>query len=195
MAICMWRTRVAGGDRDGSNDREAAARLQEWARQDREREGYITARRTEERERLSVAFHAANHWGGLVLKALLAINSGALITGAALYTDRRDKFDAPDILELSLIWLIAGVMVAIFSAVLGYFNALAVQAQAHCELRVLALHTLSQDDEVKERIAAAEKKARATGRLINVLLWAAVVSAILSAALFLRGVHLMFVAL
>lgn len=173
----------------GTSDRE------DRAHQVREREDYITARRVEERERLSVGFHAANHWGGLVLKALLAINSGALITGAALYTDRKDKLGDPDAMELSLIWLIAGVMVTIFSAVLGYFNALAVQAQARHALNILALQTRPQGNEVKADIAATQKKAEVAGRWINALLWSAVVSAILSAALFLRGVHLMFVAL
>ncbi len=186
---------MAGGERDGSNDREAAARLQEWARQDREREGYITARRTEERERLSVGGQAANHWGGLVLKSLVAVNSGALITGAALFTDTQRRFSDPEALQQSLAYLIAGVMVAILAAMFGYFNALAHQSQAHHRLNILALQTLPVDDEVKAEIASTEVEDTRVGWWIYGWLWSAVISTFLSATLFLIGVRLMFVAL
>lgn len=186
---------MAGGERDGSNDRTLAARMQEWARQDREREDYITARRAEERERLSVGFQAANHWGGLVLKALVAVNSGALITGAALFTDTAREFSDPESLQRSLIYLIAGVLVAVVSAAFGYFNALASQLHARHELNVLALETRLQTDDVKAEIADIRQKIKAVGRWLDGWLWSGVISALLSAALFLSGVRLMFVAL
>ena len=169
--------------------------MREWERQNREREDYITALRTEQRDRLSAAFQAATHWGGFVLKALVAVNSGALITGAALLTDRANDVSDKETLQQSLIYLIAGVMVATSSAAIAYFNALALQKQIQWQMKVIALQTRQETDEIKAEIQVSNDKAEAAGFQVNILLWVSVTASILSAVLFLIGVRLMFVAL
>ncbi|WP_281020119.1 hypothetical protein [Minwuia sp. IMCC3060] len=160
------------------------------------------ARRTDERERVKAGFDAAITMGIFVLKGLMVLNSGALITLAALYTSPDRNFADELGILAAMIYLIGGLMLALGAAMAGYF-------QGH---RLQTIGTLGGEkidisngadrvadeatkEKMKERLAEVQSKIDLNWKRADWQMRTAVALAIFSAVLFLGGVVRAYLAL
>lgn len=134
--------------------------------------------RTNERERIKAGYQGATALGTFVLKGLVAVNSGAMITIVALL--RRDGN-----LDASMYTLLTSLMFSLGAAFLGYLQGLAIQDFGANRLVRVDTNDVTEREEldceatqVSKRIGGYQKGATALALFSAALLVGGIVMAV-----------------
>lgn len=188
---------MAVGDKVGGNGGDEKRFMEDMARVLATRklaaiDDFYLSRRTDERDQLRAAIDAATMWGATVIKGLLAIHGGALITLAAVYT-KGEGNGAPDWhLDTAVVLFVGGVIMSLIAAACSYFNSANAQEVRTSALVYLYLEQREDDEEaIKLRNAAKADSDRAG---VRCTWWqrAAAFSAVVSCIVFAVGVGFAF---
>ena len=105
--------------------------------------------RTSGQERLRSGVDVSNLWASTIIKTLVALNSGGLITLAALFTDS-DREIARSVVGWPMLFLLVGVIFAIGGGFCGLFNGLALQQSGWNRLEASVSGKVKSDLESNE---------------------------------------------
>lgn len=140
------------------------------------------------RTRLSASLEMVQTWGGMVLKTVIALHSGALVTTAALYTDKDARFTHPYLAELAFAVSIAEIGFGLLAMMAAYLNAGMIQREAEAGIDLAQAQTPAAKEDLDRKLDRAGWRVGASQK-------AAVALVAISTATFFGSVVLAFRAL